>query len=109
MANQQARPNQCSLKAGPLESSHGKRAKNLRSEEGGGSEASVAGHTSGETEAEVSTAEAEVLAAEEATKASTTEHCFTLMITIYIAVFCVFRNTSTHFLFSTNYTLFSVT
>jgi hypothetical protein len=83
MAKQQARPNQCGLKAGPLESSL-KRAKNLRSEEGGGSEASVAGRASGEAVAGGSTAEAEVLAAvaaveaEEATKASTTEHVLPL-------------------------------
>jgi hypothetical protein len=69
IANQPVRPNQCGLKAGPLASSL-KRARNLRNEEGGGSE--VAGLASLEAEAEALVAEADssaVTAAAEAVAA----------------------------------------
>jgi hypothetical protein len=69
MANQTVRPNQCGLRAGPLASSL-KRARNLRNEEGGGTE--VAGLASLEAEAEALAAMAassEVEAAAEAVKA----------------------------------------
>jgi hypothetical protein len=66
MANQPVRPNQCGLKAGPLASSL-KRARNLRNEEGGGSE--VAGLASLEAEAEALAAEADSSAVEAAAEA----------------------------------------
>jgi hypothetical protein len=62
------RPNRSGLKAGPL-ASYQKRARSLRNEAGGGSEASEAGRVSGEAEAEVLHEVASAAAAAEAVEA----------------------------------------